>query len=60
MWEKVSKADENADGLVSEQELQGAYRRRDGNPGNPADKPADKPGEKPAEKPAGSFEKASA
>jgi len=38
MWEKLSKADENADGLVSEKELQGAYRRSGEGPAKPAEK----------------------
>jgi hypothetical protein len=38
MWEKLSKADENADGLVSEKELQGVYRRPDDGSGKPAEK----------------------
>jgi Ca2+-binding EF-hand superfamily protein len=38
MWEKLSKADENADGLVSEKELEGVYRRPGDGPGKPAEK----------------------
>ena len=36
MWEKLSKADENADGLVSKEELEGAYSKREGSPGKPS------------------------
>lgn len=36
MWEKLSQADENADGLVSKEELEGAYSKRAGNPGKPS------------------------
>ncbi len=38
MWEKMSKADENADGLISREELEGAYGRREGGPGKPVEK----------------------
>lgn len=43
MWEKMSKADENADGLVSKEELEGAYGKRDGRAAKPAEKRPDIP-----------------
>ena len=49
MWEKMSKADENADGLVSKEELEGAYGKREGGPGKPGEKRPDAP-EKEKEK----------
>lgn len=37
MWERLSKADENADGLVSKTELESVFRAREGGaPGRPA------------------------
>jgi len=43
MWDKLSKADENADGLVTEKELEGAYRRPGGGPDKPTEKRTERP-----------------
>ena len=44
MWDKLSKADNDADGLVSKGELEKVYRERDGGGTRPEKKPE---GEKP-------------
>ena len=43
MWDRLSKADENADGLVSKEELKGVYRPGEGPGRNPENKPGAKP-----------------
>lgn len=50
MWDKLSKADDDADGLISKEELEKVYKARDGGGPRPEKKPeGDSPKEKAAE-----------
>jgi hypothetical protein len=50
MWDKLSKADDDADGLISKGELEKVYNARDGGGPRPDKKPeGDKPKEKPTD-----------
>lgn len=43
MWERLSKADDNADGLISKEELQKAYENMPGGGGRPPRPEGDRP-----------------